>query len=164
MKQVNLFGEEQEIYIKPKHEYKSEYQKIKKKNNYKKSSDKYNRCGLCERAVKVEGHNRNYYKCKLIGISKTEATDIGLFSKCDMFKRGWEKGYVMKKVPVLIRHDWNDAVGFIEIDLKNYSVLEGLADQVFVLEPSFIVNKDGKHELVEVSIVSAISSRYKWYG
>ena len=72
MKSVNLFGELQdEKYIK---EFNGYFQNWKNKNNYKKSDDN-RKCKDCKYCAKNMYHNKSYYKCELMGISHSEASD-----------------------------------------------------------------------------------------
>ena len=62
----------------PRHGYK----RLKYARGYKRSNDPIRRCKYCRHCVKVYGNTRDYYKCRLIGISSSEATDIRLRNVC----------------------------------------------------------------------------------
>ena len=85
MKSINLFGEMQEMQS-GNDNHLSNYQKIKKANRYRKSINSVERCKNCTLLIRVESYNKNYYKCELIGISGSEATDVKLKNVCDRFK------------------------------------------------------------------------------
>lgn len=77
----DLFGSEfSETTIKGGH-----YQERKRQLEYKKSSEKSKCCKLCKFAV-CHTHQKNYYKCKLIGESSSSATDIRLNYVCKKFE------------------------------------------------------------------------------
>jgi len=81
-KSLNLFGDMQEI--DPSNEPKSKYQRFKSMNHYRES-DGLERCTYCDNCIKMEYHNKNYYKCELMGVSHSEASDIRLKMVCDKF-------------------------------------------------------------------------------
>ena len=82
----NLFGNPMEEIKDPKKPI-STYQKIKYDNNFQKKSPHKNKmCYLCSSYKSYEYHNKIYRKCKLIGISKSNATDINKNSFCNKFK------------------------------------------------------------------------------
>ena len=72
----------------------SKYQMFKMNNHYRKAEDKSRSCKTCKWLVKIEYHRKNYYKCELIGISQSIATDIRLSYTCDMWNR--ENPYVFE--------------------------------------------------------------------
>ena len=86
MKQINLFGELQEF--NDKKESNSPYISFKKRNNYHKAINKYACCKTCKYCLKKWGNTSNYYKCELIGVSSSEATDIRVRNVCNL----WDKG------------------------------------------------------------------------
>jgi len=84
MKSLNLFGEMQEIPdIKSKHQ--SAYQIIKARNKYGLAKNKTESCKNCIHCFGIIGNTKTYYKCKLIGNSAGEATDIRLKNSCNKF-------------------------------------------------------------------------------
>lgn len=62
------------------------YQQWKKVNNYRKSDDRLQRCKLCR--FHREGYYRATYlhKCRLLGMSNSQATDIRAGHVCDRFE------------------------------------------------------------------------------
>ena len=81
-KSINLFGEMQEMDSK---EPRSIYQRFKSMNHYQES-DNVESCKSCINLLKMECHNKNYYKCKLMGVSHSEASDIRLKMICHKYK------------------------------------------------------------------------------
>jgi len=82
MKCENLFGEMVDIKPPEPEGYKSQYQIFKKKNRYRLANDNLK----CKNCLNCEGwsyHDKTYYKCKLMGFSSSEATDIRLKNVCD---------------------------------------------------------------------------------
>ena len=68
--------------------HESEYQKFKRINHYRKSEDKIIRCDNCENiCVNTYSTDKYWYKCNLMGISQSPATDIRLSYVCDLFKQ-----------------------------------------------------------------------------
>jgi len=74
----DLFGSEIAEQPMPRHGYK----RLKYARNYKRSDDPIRRCKHCMHCVGVYGNTKNYYKCRLIGITSSEATDIRLRNVC----------------------------------------------------------------------------------
>ncbi len=72
---------------KEKRCYESQYQKFKRKNNYRKSNKDCNHCGVCINSIAGEYHNRRYWKCELLGMSHSVATDIRKYNVCDNFEK-----------------------------------------------------------------------------
>lgn len=64
---------------------RSKYQKWKLENNYRKA-DNGMRCANC---VNIVG--TRFYKCRLLGISSSSATDIRLSYVCNRFEEYMEK-------------------------------------------------------------------------
>lgn len=82
MKNFNLFGGEDEILEGQKtFTQLSKYQKFKVRNHYRKA-DGSARCWNCEQYLKFNYHDKNYHKCRLIGVSNSEATDIRMNNVC----------------------------------------------------------------------------------
>ena len=69
---------------------RSPYRAFKFHNNYRKCLEE-NMCGSCKYLHCFEYHDKRYYKCELIGFSKSEATDIRKSYVCDKFERGGER-------------------------------------------------------------------------
>ena len=82
---VNLFGET--VDLPKNHQHESKYQKFKRLNNYGESSYKLYQCKNCKNLQGYNYHNKNYYKCELIGYSMSEATDVKLKNVCDQWER-----------------------------------------------------------------------------
>ena len=82
MKTINLFGELQETEVKKP---KSKYQIIKARNNFGISKNSVERCKNCVHCYGIRGNTKIYYKCKLIGESACDATDIRLKNVCNKF-------------------------------------------------------------------------------
>lgn len=79
----NLFGQEDDFkVVKPA---QGEYQIFKRRNNYRKSTDTQ-MCGNCFYSVYCDYHNKNYWKCKLMGVSHSEASDIRKSYICNKHK------------------------------------------------------------------------------
>lgn len=83
---INLFGEEQKIPAKLTLIGESIYMRFKRLNNYRKYEDINKRCKVCTEHLAGEYHNKMLHKCKLIGLSHSEATDIRVNNVCDKFK------------------------------------------------------------------------------
>ena len=72
--------------VEPDRSGESPYQAFKRQNRYRRSDCKKRRCKFCKFAVKKEYHDKNYYKCHLIGNSSCGATDIALRNVCDKWQ------------------------------------------------------------------------------
>ncbi|RLB96131.1 MAG: hypothetical protein DRH90_24885 [Deltaproteobacteria bacterium] len=83
MKALNLFGEMQDVPdFRSGHQ--SAYQITKARNKYRLAGSKTKSCKTCINCVYLESNSyKKFYKCKLIGISSSEATDIRLKNTCD---------------------------------------------------------------------------------
>jgi hypothetical protein len=64
----------------------------KKLYRYRQSNDRYRRCKYCSHLRKIAAGSRNFYKCALIGITQSPATDIRLKSVCNRFSPNRENG------------------------------------------------------------------------
>lgn len=64
---------------------KSKYMMFKLKNNYRKSDNKEKRCATCNYSCYVQ-YSKKYYKCKKMGITRSEATDIRINNICDLWE------------------------------------------------------------------------------
>ena len=85
MKAINLFGELQEV-DEGKKTNQSTYQITKARNKYGLAKNKTQTCKNCVNCFGVECNGKIYYKCKLIGNSSSEATDIILKNTCNKFE------------------------------------------------------------------------------
>ena len=63
----------------------SQYQKFKYVNNYRVSEREVDKCLVCKHSCHIQGNVKKYYKCRLLGVSSSEATDIRLRNVCDLF-------------------------------------------------------------------------------
>lgn len=84
MKQLMLFD-----YKKPEMLPKiySKYQRWKWENKYRKANENSCvRCAMCKHILSNCVGNSKYYKCELLGISSSSATDIRLSCVCDLFE------------------------------------------------------------------------------
>jgi len=69
----------------------SKYQAFKRENNYRRGDIEiglsiYHRCKYCTHSIIMHYHGKVYCKCRLMGISNSEATDIRRRNVCDIFK------------------------------------------------------------------------------
>jgi len=65
---------------------RGKYQLFRRKNHYIKSLSEKN-CGTCEHSVIWEYHNKRYWKCKEMGFSHSEATDIRKSYVCNLWRK-----------------------------------------------------------------------------
>lgn len=90
MKQLDIFGKEIEVE-KLNEELKKQTisrSTIKGKFRMLYGYDETNRCKDCVYHKCLHYNNKNYHKCKMIGISNSEATDIRLKDfACNLFKK-----------------------------------------------------------------------------
>ena len=84
MKDTNLFGEPDDFTIQHK-EAHGVFMKWKQDNQYHKATNT-KKCGNCRYSVCCEYHNKNYYKCHLMGLSRSEASDIRVSYVCNKWK------------------------------------------------------------------------------
>lgn len=80
----SLFGEDIPD-IDAIHRNSSLYQKFRARNHYGLAKSWIRSCKQCVNCIKSEYHDKNYYKCKLQGMSNSEASDIRLRNTCDLF-------------------------------------------------------------------------------
>ena len=80
--QITLF----DVDNKPTPKFKSLYQKWKYQNNYRKADNKNQCCKNCVYLSKIIPSKRIYYKCWMIGLSGSSATDVRLSCVCDLFE------------------------------------------------------------------------------
>lgn len=71
IEELNFMKNEKSIIPKRKLTIK---QKFRLKYGY---NEKVN-CGNCKHCIRINGNNKHYYKCEIIGISSSTATDIRL--------------------------------------------------------------------------------------
>lgn len=83
MKTINLFGENVE-YPSPVKSI-SNYQKFKGWNNYRKSDNPKMICGTCKHFT-ARVFDRTYFKCRLIGLSRSTVTDIAKGHVCNKWE------------------------------------------------------------------------------
>ena len=57
------------------------------KYNYGKSTDKTRRCKTCGNLIGAGYHNKQYYKCRIVGCSRSQATDIRVNNICDLYEK-----------------------------------------------------------------------------
>lgn len=70
LEDINFIGKEKPIFLKKL--------TIKEKFRQKYGTDKNVRCRDCKYLKKIEYNDKHYYKCEIIGISNSSATDIKL--------------------------------------------------------------------------------------
>jgi hypothetical protein len=80
-KELNIFSEPQEVPGKKPKGYINIY---KKNYNYRKSDNKEICCNTCECIIKVLC--TRFYKCKNIGVTSSQSTDIHLRDVCNLHK------------------------------------------------------------------------------
>lgn len=66
--------------------HESKYQRFKRLNNYRKSSDAERRCQNCRHSMQNYFDNRAFLKCDLIGVSRSKATDIRASYICNKYE------------------------------------------------------------------------------
>lgn len=62
------------------------YQKTKFNNHYRRSKEDKICCKYCRYVGYFRYHDKGYYKCSIIGISHSTATDIRARNVCDRFE------------------------------------------------------------------------------
>lgn len=77
---IGLFGDE----IKDVPKKMGYIQKWRRANNYR-ASDGKDRCKVCDNIIRFSYHGRVYYKCKELGITNSNGTDILLKNVCNLF-------------------------------------------------------------------------------
>lgn len=80
----DLFGVEVSD-IAPAKKQRGPYQQWKFDNRYRRSIPGGNRCKTCKWMIAKQAYKR-YYKCKLMGVSNCETTDIRLGNVCDRWE------------------------------------------------------------------------------
>ncbi len=78
---IDLFGNVHDMELKGE----SQYQNFRRVNGYRKTS-KENRCKNCQHGFKVNFYERLYFKCDLMGVSYSSATDIRMNSVCNVWE------------------------------------------------------------------------------
>lgn len=47
-------------------------------------------CGSCDNCIIIEGHDRNYTKCVIYGVTQSSATDwVQKWTACGMYNKSW---------------------------------------------------------------------------
>lgn len=64
---------------------RSKYQQWKLENNYRKADNDNKRCKNCKNRFITHSGAKVYYKCILLGMSSSPATDIRLSNVCNLF-------------------------------------------------------------------------------
>lgn len=59
----------------------------KKEIGYVQHWDSKRQCRHCTYCVRLHQNDRTYYKCQLIGITNSSASDIRLYAHCRLFNR-----------------------------------------------------------------------------
>lgn len=88
-----LFGGETDVNDIPDQSGNSPYIDFKNRQRYRKAKLRlYDRkcCGTCKYIIPKDYHDKRYYKCKLMGMSYSEATDIRKSCVCDLWEYGRE--------------------------------------------------------------------------
>lgn len=75
----DLFSEEPTPIGQPAHGWA---QRRKRDMGYRPAREGETTCADCVNCIRQSYHGKNYYKCDLIGISRSEATDIRLKDTC----------------------------------------------------------------------------------
>lgn len=94
MKQLDIFGNEIDVeyLFKENETNKSISRTIKSKFRSFYGFDERNKCKECAHRVVIHYNNKNFHKCRMMGISSSSATDIRLKDyACKLFVKG-EKG------------------------------------------------------------------------
>lgn len=66
----------------------SPYIDRKKRMGFREQSDDpTTTCKYCAHRITINHHNKRYFKCALIGVSQSEATDIRLKNTCNRFAK-----------------------------------------------------------------------------
>jgi len=82
----DLFGNDcTEIIENPYKRISGKYALYRRDHNYR-ISDTDKCCKNCIFCLKMEYHNKNYYKCKLQGVSNSESSDVRLKYICNNHK------------------------------------------------------------------------------
>ena len=82
-KQRGLFGEDVEMN-KDKITH-GHYVDLKRANNFRKGIIS-RCCKWCKHLVVSQGNTKKYFKCSLMGVSSSEASDIRLYNVCNKFE------------------------------------------------------------------------------
>ncbi len=82
----DLFGQEyRETDLLPTS--KTLIQKKLGKYNYRKAENEVERCKYCKRSFRSGHHGKGYWKCEVVGCSRSDATDIRANNVCDLFEK-----------------------------------------------------------------------------
>lgn len=60
----------------------------KKEIGYVQQWDSKRQCRHCSYLTRVYHNNRTFFKCQLIGITNSAASDVRLYAHCRLFQRG----------------------------------------------------------------------------
>lgn len=77
----NLFGGETPITEPKRNE--SRFQRFRRIYNYRKGENG-KQCRKCRHHILKQHHGRRYHKCRMMGLSFSEATDIRALGMCDL--------------------------------------------------------------------------------
>lgn len=69
-------------------ETRGDYKRAKKNMGYKRRVVKSVCCGTCLHFRRCPHHGKTYFKCKIIGITSSSATDIQLSCTCILWADG----------------------------------------------------------------------------
>ena len=83
MKQEGLFNEEVEMNVVKV--VRGQYADFKRENHFRKGHLR-NCCKWCEHLRTVDTYGKKYFKCKMMGISSSAASDVRASSLCDKFE------------------------------------------------------------------------------
>ena len=79
MKQLDIFGKETDINsLAPTNDIKTKDRTIKGKFRSSFGFYKDHKCKECQHHIVLHCNNKNFHKCRMIGISSSRATDIRL--------------------------------------------------------------------------------------
>jgi len=85
MKNLDLFGGETENHFPKEKTYVGPYRKFKTDSNYRLGTPE-KRCKNCDNRFSG-GTREMYWKCKFMGNTASEATDIRLKNVCNLWKK-----------------------------------------------------------------------------
>lgn len=80
----SLFNEDIPETVKPKP--RGRFNIWKTENNYRKSSGEQ-KCKVCQHSERHRDRSKFFWKCRIMGISSSEASDIRAGHVCNRFKR-----------------------------------------------------------------------------
>lgn len=82
----DLFGGETPAIDQMKLAHESKYMIWKKSVHYRKSENKLERCGTCTHHSHGQYNTKYLHKCRLLGLTHSEATDIRVKNVCDKWE------------------------------------------------------------------------------